>query len=421
MTEGFEKIEYSATEILSFLQMHGKISVEDVETAMRKNDIERVIREQHPYANYQSSDGRWNTYIKDLEHPRKRRRIVKSDYEELKLCLYNLYKFQDKEYIKETKTIADLYPEWLEFKALHTDASSYIVRINYDWIRFYENASIINIPIRKLDKLTLDRWVHTIIREHNLTRKRYCCFSIIIRQLLDYAVDLNIIDYNPFAKVKIDSRLFKPEHKKTGKTQVYMEDEETVFKNYAWNVYYSGLHKEQPLTPLAILFLFQTGLRVGEVCVLKYSDITEDGTAIIVSRMLRHSTREEINHTKGAFGDRYIPLTDEARHIIDIAHKRQVEANVPSDEYIFSFYSRPVGYTTIRNACYKYCNELGIPQKSPHKIRKTVISKLIDSDMNIDAIRRFAGHTDERTTYNSYCYDRRSDDLNRKIINNALM
>ena len=68
----------------------------------------------------------------------------------------------------------------------------------------------------------------------------------------------------------------------------------------------------------------------------------------------------------------------------------------------------------------KYCNHLNIKYRSPHKIRKTYISALIDAGVNIDTIRRLVGHTDERTTYKSYCYDRKEDKEIKEQLNDAL-
>lgn len=68
----------------------------------------------------------------------------------------------------------------------------------------------------------------------------------------------------------------------------------------------------------------------------------------------------------------------------------------------------------------KYCKHLGSLHKSPHKIRKTYISALIDDGVNIDTIRRLAEHEDERTTYGSYCYDRCSNEQVEEQLENAL-
>ena len=51
---------------------------------------------------------------------------------------------------------------------------------------------------------------------------------------------------------------------------------------------------------------------------------------------------------------------------------------------------------------------------------KTVISSLIDAGMNINTIREMVGHADERTTMNSYCYDRRTKDERIEILDKAL-
>jgi integrase len=40
--------------------------------------------------------------------------------------------------------------------------------------------------------------------------------------------------------------------------------------------------------------------------------------------------------------------------------------------------------------------------------------------MNINTIREMVGHADERTTMNSYCYDRRTEDERRAILERAL-
>ncbi len=52
--------------------------------------------------------------------------------------------------------------------------------------------------------------------------------------------------------------------------------------------------------------------------------------------------------------------------------------------------------------------------------RKTFISSLIDAGMNINTIREWVGHAEEQTTWGSYCYDRRTTDERREILESAL-
>ena len=46
-----------------------------------------------------------------------------------------------------------------------------------------------------------------------------------------------------------------------------------------------------------------------------------------------------------------------------------------------------------------------IKVKSNHKIRKTYISSLFDLGINVNTIREQAGHEDEKTSLNNYCFD----------------
>ena len=54
------------------------------------------------------------------------------------------------------------------------------------------------------------------------------------------------------------------------------------------------------------------------------------------------------------------------------------------------------------------------------KIEKHNISIDI-SEKNLDTIRETVGHTDERTTLHSYCYDRRSEDEKLRQFERAFM
>ncbi len=98
--------------------------------------------------------------------------------------------------------------------------------------------------------------------------------SVIIRQMLDYAVELEIVDDNLFRKVKIDSkRMFRKVHKKKDSTQVYAKDEQIRIFQEAWNDFRNSRRLVYRLAPLAVMFQFLTGLRIGELCAVKFEDV----------------------------------------------------------------------------------------------------------------------------------------------------
>ena len=84
-----------------------------------------------------------------------------------------------------------------------------------------------------LDKVTLDKWAHSLIQDNQMTKTEYYNVTIIMRQALEYAVDLGLIPDNQFARVKVDGRrMFKklprksddthwPENRRTSRTETF--------------------------------------------------------------------------------------------------------------------------------------------------------------------------------------------------------
>ena len=392
-----------AEEILSYMQANGMIDLQGVAASMKKSETERIIKEKHPYKISCGKDGRWRTYIKDETKKNGLKMVVKATEEKLKEALVEHYQGEDPEVRKQRLTLEELYPEWIKFKALHTPADTYITRIGREWKRYYEGTEIIRVPIVKLTKLMLDEWVHRLIKDNNMTSKQYYNATVIMRQALDYAVDLEVIEFNPLSRVRVDGRrLFRKEKKKESFTQVFSEEEvrhiEEFVREDTEKPAHSRIHK---LAPLGVLF-------------------TEDRKWIHIQRQYRYETHELVEHTKGAEGDRFVPLPEAARDIIRTAKAKQQEYGTPDDGYIFSSTEDPLPYQPVQYQFEHYSKKLQTVQKSSHKARKTYISALIDEGLNLNSVREFVGHTDERTTLHNYCFDRSNDDERLALVEKAL-
>ena len=252
-----------------------------------------------------------------------------------------------------------------------------------------------------------------------MTKNKYYNVTVIIRQSLEYAVDIGLIPSNPMSQVKIDGkRMFRKVKKKPDATQVFSKEELDLIFPMAWEDFKNHT-KVYELAPLAFLFQFQTGLRIGELCAVRYEDI-ETPNYIHIQRMLRRDTNQVVEHTKTEYGDRQVLLTETAKKIIACAKARQEELGVDSEGYIFSINGKPILARVIDDLYKKYCKKAGIIQKSSHKARKTYISSLLDAQVNINTIREMVGHADERTTLGNYCFDRKAEDEKKILIEKAL-
>ena len=271
------EISMSDEELLKYAVEHGMIDTALLQEKINMQKREEILK-KHPYDIWQGKDGKWRTYLPDEE---KGRRLVKRTTR--KSIEDSVIKFLDdnsdeKKRIKIAKeiTLKKIFPDWLKFKQIHTQSTSYIKRITADWKKFYSNQEeFINTPLRNLSKLYLDEWAHGMIKEFDMTKKAYYNMSIILRQCLDYAVEQGYIDNNVFSEVKINSKLFKRVKKKAGITQVYTENEEELFIK---DMVRRFQNNPRNTAPLAVILIFEIGVRIGELCVLKFSDI--DGNYI---------------------------------------------------------------------------------------------------------------------------------------------
>lgn len=271
--------------------------------------------------------------------------------------------------------------------------------------------------------ITLNEWAHNLIKKYSLTKKQYYNMSIIMRQCLDYACEpeLNLLKDNPFRRVRIKSNLFARKEKPKSNTQVFIVDEQKKICDAA-----KKKIAEHPwcTTPLMILLNFQLGLRISEICAIKWSDV-EDNYIHIRRMEVEDYTIKEIDgelksisngytivpYTKSVAGDRKVYLNESAKKILRQIKKTNMEYGYYDQDFIFIKSQGCIRGTTSAFSQYltDLCVEAGVMKKSSHKIRKTYISSLFDQKININTIREQAGHEDEQTSLNNYCFDQNTD------------
>lgn len=311
-----------------------------------------------------------------------------------------------------------LYPKWKDYKSLHVSVET-VERCERSWKTYYSNSEIIKVPLKRLTKIALDSFVHETIKRYNMNKHAYGNFTVIINQMLDYAVELQLVDENLFKKVKVNKRsVLTPEIKKVDGSQIYYKEEVEEFFKLADQDFNNKVYKKHQLAPLAAEFLFVTGLRIGEVCSVRYEDL--NGNSLLVQRGTK--VREAVSkpRTKGAKGFRTIYLNEMAMNIINRARKHQEESGVSSDGYIFSMTDNPLSYSSLEKIFPKYCRKMETVRKSSHKARKTFISTLLEGGVNVDTIRAEAGQQYLSTMFDNYSFDRHKPEEKNMILEEAI-
>lgn len=414
-----------------FLQSQGMINIDDVQEKMREDERQRILKKHSYSVFYDEKDNRWKTTIPDETKKNGRRLIARRDKAKLENEIIEYYSgIEDGDYIKQhIPTLENLFPKWLKYKSSHTDATSYSRRIMTDWNKFYKDTDIVSIPIKDLKYLTLDEWAHNIVKQYSLNKKQYYNMTVIMRQCLDYAIELGLIELNPFNRVKIQKTLFTKKEKPTNESQVFLTNEQKLLCDEAAKKFSI---RDWCTTPLMILLNFQIGVRIGELVALKWIDI--EGDYLHIQRMEQSAFKivEQENtdidierdgfivvpHTKSSAGDRLIYINQNAKGILKLINSINIKYGYYDDGYIFIASRQGTRGTsrTITKYLGSLCLSSGITNKSNHKIRKTQISAMFDNHININTIREQAGHEDERTSLNNYCFDQSDDDVKKKML-----
>lgn len=370
-------------------------------------------------------NGYWQTYVSDSTKARGRRKITRKQEEDFYHELYDFYHgagIITPEKQKQKMTLNELYPQWLEKKREETTAENYIRRINNDWVKYYKDSKIVYQEIVDIKSSDIEKWLLHIARGqgHGISKTAYYNITIILRQMMEYAHRLGITEHNTFSDAHVDTKnLLRLRRKKPDTEEVFTNQEIAKIKSLCWDDYTRpDYHTRQHLTPLAVLFELQTGLRIGELCALRWEDITPG--FVYIRRMYRYETREIVSHGKTNNAERKIPLTNEAKGILDECMNFQATHDKSTTGYIFSETSGPLPPPVVNKFMRKVCSKIGGHLRNTHKLRKTVISALVDSKTNLETIRRLCGHSDARTTLDAYVYDRDLDSDRLSKIDEAL-
>ena len=373
----------------------------------------------HKYKIFQDKDGRWKTTLPDETKKNGRRLIAKSKLEDLNGIIAEFYKKQEEIQnnpllrFAEDITLEELYPVWLESRMLEVKNVRTVKRNHQEWNRYYKDTEIVKIPMRRLTVNELKDWAHKLITDNDMNKRDYYDMTLIMKKCFEYASDEGLCENTwAIAKTKVNTKKLKKMVKPENETQIYFFDEKVKLIQHALKMF---AFRPWNISALTIPFLFVTGLRISELVALKYSDLTENEIIIRKSEVNNYTFDDETksfkyvgkiveDHAKTEAGIRKVPYTDSAKRIIAMIERSCAYYEYYDNDYIFCPRSKRMASNSIDHLLIRYCNDINIPKKSAHKIRKTYISQAINSGIDLDTVCRISGHVDLKTTFQSYLF-----------------
>lgn len=175
------------------------------------------------------------------------------------------------------------------------------------------------------------------------------------------------------------------------------------------------LYEDMDISKAGIFLCLSTGLRLGEICSLKWSDIDKERMLLHVNRTVqRIKSKEGPKKTtllettpKSVFSNREIPMPDSLMSILMTFQKA-------GQEYILCT-NKPMEPRTYQNHFKRYLEAINIPNYNFHTLRHTFATNCIDSGMDIKSLSEILGHSNVQITLNRYVHP--SMDTKRRYIN----
>ncbi|MBQ0142117.1 MAG: site-specific integrase [Prevotellaceae bacterium] len=177
------------------------------------------------------------------------------------------------------------------------------------------------------------------------------------------------------------------------------------------------------------------GLRIGEICALKMSDVNiEEGlinvnkTYLILNKQLKSDFTLGPPKTKAS--RRVVPMTNvlikEFRKMLNYQKEYKMMFRKTYNDDGFVFTDNTGHPTPPRNMRYRLdtvIGKAGIKEITPHGLRHSYTALLIESDVPIKLIQKRLGHSDIKTTLNIYAHvsknvtDSSNDKMNETLDN----
>lgn len=175
------------------------------------------------------------------------------------------------------------------------------------------------------------------------------------------------------------------------------------------------LYSDMDISKAGIYLCLFTGLRLGEVCSLKWEDIDSENGLLHVNRTVQRIESKDgpaktallETPPKSVFSKREIPISDTLLSLL--TKFRQEE-----QEYVLKN-SKPMEPRTYQNHFKKYLKQIDAPDYNFHILRHTFATNCIDSGMDVKSLSEILGHSNVQITLNRYVHP--SMDTKRKYIN----
>lgn len=340
---------------------------------------------------HKRTDGRWEgRYMLSTPTGRKQRSVYAKTYAKVKEKLAVAKETAKKESFAidaesgraGRKTFGVMAEEWLQYIEKNRKYPTYV-----KYKKIYEKylSELAKVPLTSVDVGTIDKKLTLLGMQESVALKRtvYAVFN----QIMKYAAK----------KYHVHADTFQMELGCERKQNV------ETFSQMEQSRLFHVLCSEMDVFKMGILLCLSTGLRLGEICALKCSDIDLHTETLRVSSTVQRiavdgcGTKTILyeNKPKSIYSMREIPLSED---VVQLLRSFPMEG-----EYLIKR-DAPMEPRTYQNKLKSYLRQAEIGNKSFHALRHTFATNCIESGMDAKSLSEILGHANVQITLNRYVH-----------------
>lgn len=367
---------------------------------------------------HKRKDGRWEgRYIKeyDVNGKAKYSSVYAKTYLEVKQklrealtipCQKQQRKADENIYFKEVLFL------WLDSNRLNLKPQTYA-----KYLYMIENHIVESLGNYEISALTTTIINQVIVEKNDygrldgnggLSASYIRTITFIVMAAIDFAI---VEGYRP----PLNGNITKPQRQKK-ELEILTVKEQLQLENY--------LHINIDNRKLGALLALYTGMRIGEVCGLRWCDINFDSQTIHIRNTVERikninrkpgdpKTVLVLCNAKTVSSDRIIPIPAKIMELL-ILFRRKDEQFV-MEGYLYD-YTDP---RTFQYAFQSYLKESNLKKVNFHALRHTFATRCIESGMDVKSLSEILGHASVNITLNTYVHS--SLEQKRTQINSMLV